>query len=93
MIPPSAAPMMSSGARMPPLVPEPRPVDQMTSLTSSRAISPPTAILPLSSAAMTVYPTPSVLGSIRPPAPMTRPPIAGHHAQWIGSFLNRSSAP
>ena len=32
-------------------------------------------------------------GKNQPPAPMARPPRAGHHIQWMGSFANASSAP
>ena len=32
-------------------------------------------------------------GRCRPPMPTPRPPIAGHHIQWIGSFAKRSSQP
>ena len=49
--PPTPAPINSSGARMPPLVPEPSATDQMTSFTITKPMRAETARRPASSSA------------------------------------------
>jgi hypothetical protein len=50
-----------------------------------------TGASPFSSSAMVSVPTPSASGKMKPPMPMIKPPIAGHHIQCIGSFWKASS--
>lgn len=52
MMPPRAAPIMSRGAMIPPLVPEPSASDQMTSFTTRRRARLVTAKWPASSLPM-----------------------------------------
>ena len=85
--PPSAPPIISSGASTPPEVPEPSENAQMNDLTSRMPQITWTGTLPWSSAPMVSYPTPSACGKIRPPNPTAKPPKAGHHIQWMCTWF------
>jgi hypothetical protein len=88
---PSAPPIMNTGARTPPDVPEPSDSDQISVLTTRMPTISDRPARPASSWPITSYPTPSARGSARPPMPMIAPPIAGHHIQCSGSLANASS--
>jgi hypothetical protein len=90
--PPNAAPIISRGANTPPEVPEPNEITQIADLTNSTPAITARGTSPCSRDWIVSYPTPSACGKIIPPNPTARPPIAGHHIQWIGSFMNESSA-
>ena len=85
--------MMSSGASTPPEVPEPSAIAQMTALTHDQRDEGRRAVVPPGEQVVDDVVADAQRARLEePPTPTTRPPIAGHHIQWIGRRWNGSSA-
>ena len=86
--PPSAPPIISSGASTPPEVPEPSETAQIDRLDEQDAEDDlARRRRPAAARRWCRSRRRAPAGRCRPPRPMTRPPIAGHHIQWIGRLL------
>src|SRR6187402_1507426 len=86
---PAAPPMVNNGAKVPPDVPLPNAIAHDMNLKIHKLSTSVNGHVPDKMPVMLSYPTPNVCGAKKPITPTARPPIAGHHIQWIGSSSNK----